>query len=53
MLTDQKAPHFGADLRGTLGIGRWYEAWDAEGRTLVRSEDRAALGDLLGRLKAS
>jgi chromate reductase len=44
------APHFGADLRGTLGIGRWPEAWDAEAMRLVRPEDIGALDDLLGQL---
>ena len=44
------APHFGADLRGTLGIGTWREAWDAEGGRLTRAEDIAALDELLGRL---
>lgn len=44
------APHFGADLRGTLGIGTWPEAWDAEGRRLLRPEDIGALDDLLGQL---
>lgn len=44
------APHFGADLRGTLGIGKWPEAWDAEAKRLLRPEDIEALDDLLGRL---
>lgn len=44
------APHFGADLRGTLGIGKWAEAWDAEDTRLTRPEDIAALDDVLGRL---
>ena len=44
------APHFGADLRGTLGIGTWPEAWDAEGKRLIRPEDIGALDDLLGQL---
>lgn len=47
------APHFGADLRGTLGIGRWTEAWNAEDARLVRPEDFAALDDVLGRLARS
>jgi NAD(P)H-dependent FMN reductase len=46
------APHFGADLRGTLGIGKWGEAWDADAKCLTRAEDIAALDDLLGRLDA-
>lgn len=44
------APHYGADLRGTLGIGTWPEAWDAEARRLIRPDDRDALDALLGRL---
>jgi NAD(P)H-dependent FMN reductase len=43
------APHFGADLRGTLGIGKWPEAWDADAKCLTRPEDIAALDDVLGR----
>lgn len=37
------APHFGADLRGKLGIGQWAEGWDADGEALVRAEDILAL----------
>lgn len=44
------APHFGADLRGTLGIGRWADAWDAGQARLTRPEDIAALDEVLGRL---
>jgi len=44
------APHFGADLRGMLGIGRWPEAWDADAVRLIRPKDIAALDDVLGRL---
>lgn len=44
------APHFGADLRGTLGIGGWADAWDTESARLTRPEDIAALDDLLARL---
>lgn len=44
------APHFGAYLRGTLGIGRWPEAWDAKDARLVHPKDVAALDDVLGRL---
>jgi hypothetical protein len=46
------APHFGADLRGTLGIGRWPEAWDTDTDQLTRREDIAALDKLLVRLAA-
>jgi NAD(P)H-dependent FMN reductase len=44
------APHFGADLRATLGIGKWHEAWDSKAKRLTRPEDIAALDDVLGRL---
>ncbi len=44
------APHFGADLRGALGIGTWGKAWDADGLGLIRPEDITALDDVLGRL---
>ena len=44
------APHFGADLRGTLGIGKWPEAWDTKAKHLTRPDDIAALDDVLGRL---
>lgn len=52
VLASQKmlAPYFGADLRGTLGIGNWAEAWDVDGAGLIRAEDIAALGDVLGKL---
>ena len=46
------APHFGADLRGTLGIGRWPEAWDTDTDQLTSREDIAALDKLLVRLAA-
>ncbi len=44
------APHFGADLRGTLGIGTWREVWDVERKALRRPEDIAALDNLLWQL---
>lgn len=47
------APHFGGDVRGRLGIGRWSEAWDADTRSLKRPEDAAALDSVLGTLAAS
>lgn len=45
------APHFGADLRGKLGIGKWADVWDAEAQALTGSEDIAALDDVLAALK--
>ncbi len=44
------APHFGADLRGTLGIGKWPDSWDANDQTLIRPEDTTALDALLAAL---
>ncbi len=44
------SPFFGGDLRGTLGIGTWAEAWDADSQTLTRPTDVEALDDLLKRL---
>lgn len=41
------APFFGADIRGTLGIGQWSEAWDSSLRALTRTEDIVALGNVL------
>jgi NAD(P)H-dependent FMN reductase len=46
------APHFGGEVRGRLGIGRWPEAWDADTGSLVRPEDAAALDKVLGTLAA-
>lgn len=46
------APFFGADLRGTLGIGKWADAWDADASALIRAEDATALDTLLRRLAA-
>ena len=49
VLENQKllAPHFGVELRGTLGIGRWSEAWDPNTESLVQAEDIAALDAVL------
>ncbi|MEO0971992.1 MAG: NAD(P)H-dependent oxidoreductase [Pseudomonadota bacterium] len=37
------APHFGMDLRASVGVGKWSEAYDATTSRLTRSEDVAAL----------
>lgn len=52
VLEQQKklAPHFGAELCGQLGIGKWYEAWDASSKQLTNEADIAALDGLLSRL---
>lgn len=54
VLCNQKemAPHFGADIRGIVGIGTWSKAWDADRQVLVRSEDLAALNTALSGLSA-
>ncbi|MBJ3764144.1 hypothetical protein ILP92_15445 [Maribius pontilimi] len=49
----QLAPFFGADLRGSKGIGTWGEARDADGGTLTRAEDIAALDAVLEALLAA
>lgn len=41
------APFFGAALRGTLGIGKWAETWDAENGSLVKADDVTALDGVL------
>ncbi|WP_424933031.1 NADPH-dependent FMN reductase [Amaricoccus macauensis] len=45
-------PFFGGEIRGTLGIGTWSEAWDAANSTLLRAEDSAALDETLVKLAA-
>ena len=47
------APHFGADLRGSLGIGTWSEAWDPVKMRLVRDSDLEALDAVLKSLVRS
>lgn len=44
-------PHFGGNIVGSLGIGRWKDAWDAEAQTLVRPEHIAALSRTLSALR--
>jgi len=44
------APFFGADLRGTLGIGVWSEAFDNDKNELTRESDSAALDKSLAAL---
>lgn len=41
------APHFGADLRGSLGIGTWADAWDRVEKRLIRDSDLEALDTAL------
>ncbi len=52
VLESQKllAPHYGADLRGTLGVGKWPDAWNPETKRLVQADDLAALDDVLATL---
>lgn len=44
------APFFGMDLRGNLGVGTWQEAWDADSKTLTRTDDVAALDEVFDAL---
>lgn len=44
------APHFGAELRGKHGVGKWAEVWDAGAGTLIHAEDREALRNALSSL---
>ncbi len=37
------APHFGADLKASQGIGDWYQAWDDTDGKLLRSADITAI----------
>lgn len=46
------APFFGAVIRGRLGIGHWSESWDSRSRALTRTEDIAALGNVLDSLSS-
>jgi NAD(P)H-dependent FMN reductase len=41
------APFFGADIRGSVGVGRWPEAFDAATCTLTQADHVAALGAAL------
>ncbi|MEO0461508.1 MAG: NAD(P)H-dependent oxidoreductase [Pseudomonadota bacterium] len=43
---------FGAELRGTLGIGMWSESWDAENQLLINPKDRDDLESALRTLAA-
>lgn len=43
-------PHFGGEIVGKLGIGRWAEAWNAQTQTLSRPDDIAALDQALSAL---
>jgi NAD(P)H-dependent FMN reductase len=44
---EASAPFFGADLRGTVGIGGWGEAFDPASGSLMREADVAALDSTL------
>lgn len=43
-------PHFGGELKGSAGIGDWYDAWDADTGRLTRTEDLDALTSALAGL---
>lgn len=47
---ETSALFFGADLRGTVGVGTWGEAFDPATGTLTRDEDVAALDAALAKL---
>ncbi|MCR9255305.1 MAG: NAD(P)H-dependent oxidoreductase [Alphaproteobacteria bacterium] len=47
---EASAPHFGMDLRATVGIGGWGNAFDNEGGALVRPQDIEALDAALAKL---
>lgn len=44
------APHFGGNIKATVGIGRWPEAFDTQTGKLTRKEDTEALGKALAAL---
>ena len=44
------APFFGMDLRASLGIGTWGEAFDASAGGLTKPDDLAALDEALSKL---
>lgn len=52
VLTQQVAlaPHFGADVRGHLGIGNWRESYDPDNKQLVHENDVHKLDALLSEL---
>jgi chromate reductase, NAD(P)H dehydrogenase (quinone) len=40
-------PHFGGEIRGSVGIGQWGDAFDPETGSLTRDEDIRKLGNAL------
>ncbi|MEM7259552.1 MAG: NAD(P)H-dependent oxidoreductase [Pseudomonadota bacterium] len=44
------APHFGADVKGYLGIGNWSESWDPGNKQLLKDNDINRLDELLSTL---
>ncbi len=44
------APHFGADLKGTHGVGDWYQVWDDSEGKLLSQDDIDALDSHIGLL---
>lgn len=46
------ASHFGGDIKGSLGVGQWSEAYDEQRRVLTRADDSNALGAILAALAA-
>lgn len=46
------APRFGGDIKGSVGIGLWSEAFDTEKRVSTKPVDISALGKALATLTA-
>lgn len=44
-------PFFGGDLKGSAGIGNWYDVWNEETKQLTRDEDIAAVKQALESFK--
>lgn len=44
-------PFFGGDLKGSVGIGNWYDVWNDETKQLMRDEDIAEIKQTLKLLK--
>jgi len=55
VLTQQVAlaPHFGADVKGHLGIGKWSESFDSDNKQLIHDNDINKLDALLSELDSN
>ena len=45
-------PHFGGNIVGQVGIGKWYDVWDAEAQALILEDDINAVDSALSALKS-